>query len=731
MTGRESTYRADIDGIRALAVALVVANHAWARPSGGYVGVDVFFVISGYLITRGLVREQAANGGVGLARFFLRRAARLLPAAVLVIVVTAAACALLYFPVTSVPLLLQGAASLLSVENWALVRAGSSYLDPSGGVSPFQHFWSLSVEEQFYVCWPWLLVGAWWIGRRRPRKWAPHAVVLGVALAAVALSLLASVLMTEAAPNAAYFLPFTRAWEFGVGALVVGAGALDVGRARLPAAPAVVRPLLRPLLRGIGAVAIVGSAMLLGPATPYPGLAAVLPVAGAAALILAGDRTPGWDPVGRILTAPVVRYVGRLSYALYLWHAPVLLLAAAVCGTSPWVVLLSVIASAALAMLTHHLVENPARRAMVWRRAADAATARRRWTRTLGFACTVGLLGTLSLAQWHGPAPTADAMGPRPRTTAAPSAFPSASGLAAALRLGAESTSWGTTSQALSALTLPRAEQMDCLRHPSDVMTESRTVATTAVEAAAASVTECSTGHADGPRALVLGDSIAMSWMPGVIGALAPDGWQVSGLGLESCPAAGVSVAERRGRPAFPAACREARRSDVAAALALRPDLVILSSAEGSLHRLTSGSRGKNAGTEWQQGLRTVLADLGTLGIPIVVLGNPPEGVSPTACATRLNGPASCLSTPSAEWRTKAAAERAAVREARASGLRATYVEVEAWFCDDRERCPLVADGELIRVDIGHLTQGYAQRLATVLRSSLPPEVLALGRSAR
>src|SRR6478609_3670137 len=144
-------FRPDIEGLRALAIVLVLGDHAWGWPAGGFVGVDVFFVLSGYLITRGLLREQEREGRVSLSRFYVRRVARLLPAAALVIGVTAAACFAVYFPITAVPYLFQAVSSLFWVQNWSLIREGADYLNPSGAVSPFQHFWSLSVEEQFYA----------------------------------------------------------------------------------------------------------------------------------------------------------------------------------------------------------------------------------------------------------------------------------------------------------------------------------------------------------------------------------------------------------------------------------------------------------------------------------------------------------------------------------------------------------------------------------------------------
>ncbi|ODA90800.1 hypothetical protein ATY41_08440 [Leifsonia xyli subsp. xyli] len=355
-------FRPDIEGLRALAVLVVVANHAWRFPTGGYVGVDIFFVISGYLITRALLREKEYKGAISLGRFYTRRFARLAPAAIATIAVTVAMSNLLFFGVTNASWNQQAFTSLLWVQNWNLVHARTVYLDANASVSLFQHFWSLSVEEQFYAFWPWVLILAWaavavWaaVAKRRP----PHlrSTVLVVGVLGFAASLAFSIWLTDSRPASAYFATPTRVWEFAAG-VIAAAGFAGVSR-RVPAKA----------LRAAGLAAILISAVLFDTTTPFPGAAALLPVLGTVVVIVAAERAATDRDYGRVLTLAPVRYIGRISYSLYLWHAPVIVFAAALFPGEGFVHgLLCVAASVAIAALSYYVIEQPAWQAAVWKR---------------------------------------------------------------------------------------------------------------------------------------------------------------------------------------------------------------------------------------------------------------------------------------------------------------------------------------------------------------------------
>ena len=294
---RQTGIRPEIQALRALAVGLVVVYHLWpdAVP-GGFIGVDVFFVISGFLITALLLREIERTGAVSLSAFWARRARRILPAAL----VTVFACGLVMAAVVPMSLwpqwLDEMRASTLYVQNWQLASDAVDYFAIAEHTpSPVQHFWSLSVEEQFYLLWPVVLLAT---ARNR------RALVGGMAVLTV-LSLAYSLFATATNPAAAYFVTPARAWEFGAGGLLAAAGAAS-------------RP--SRLLCFAGLTAIVAGAFAFSVATPFPGWAALVPVLGAMAVIRAGAAS-------RALAVRPLQFLGDISYSLYLWHWPLIVLA--------------------------------------------------------------------------------------------------------------------------------------------------------------------------------------------------------------------------------------------------------------------------------------------------------------------------------------------------------------------------------------------------------------------
>jgi len=309
-------WRPEIQALRALAVSLVIAAHLWPDlVPGGYVGVDVFFAVSGFLITSLLVEEVVGSGGISLTGFWARRARRILPAALVTLGVTAIATLLVVPSHRWGPFLTEIATSATYVENWRLAHTAVDYFAQSDGVSPVQHYWSLSVEEQFYLVWPLLLAGALAATRGRPPR--TRVGVLAIAMGVVtAASLFYAIVHTAADPRPAYFVTPTRAWEFGLGGLAaLGLGA-SIGR--MPA-------LARVLISWGGLAAILVAGFAFGPGTPFPGVAALLPVLGTLAVIRAGTPVHRLAPTKLFAWRPI-QSTGDLSYSLYLWHWPLLVL---------------------------------------------------------------------------------------------------------------------------------------------------------------------------------------------------------------------------------------------------------------------------------------------------------------------------------------------------------------------------------------------------------------------
>jgi peptidoglycan/LPS O-acetylase OafA/YrhL len=342
------SFRPDIQGLRALAVAMVVIYHLY--PSllpGGFVGVDVFFVISGFLITGHLWRGFRRTGTVALLDFWGRRARRLLPAAVVVLLVTWLVSRLVLPAARLADTAVQIRASALYFQNWQLAHDAIDYLTAEDPASPVQHFWSLSVEEQFYILWPLLFLAAGFVARRRGDR-SGRVVIAGLTSAVVAGSLVYSVIETRVDPKAAYFVTTTRMWELGMGGLL----------ALLPIRPS--RWLARQGWLGwAGLATVIASPFVLRGTTAFPGVVALLPVMGAVLLIAGGSAAATRGPA-RLLSARLMVFLGGISYALYLWHWPVIDLWSAWRGKEPG--LLSgpaiVVLSVLLAWLTKVVIED-------------------------------------------------------------------------------------------------------------------------------------------------------------------------------------------------------------------------------------------------------------------------------------------------------------------------------------------------------------------------------------
>jgi peptidoglycan/LPS O-acetylase OafA/YrhL len=304
-----TSFRADVEGLRAVAIAIVVLAHArLGLGAGGYVGVDVFFVISGFLITRLLVGELDRSGRVSVARFYARRVKRLMPQALSVIAAVVVAAWLLLSPLEADVVAHDVVAAGAYAMNWHLSAEATDYFHSGEAARPLDHLCSLAVEEQLYVVWPWLLLALAWVSRR----------ALPVAIAVIASASFAyAVASVHAAPEAAYYSAFGRAWELGLGALLA-----------------------------------VAPARRIGPAAAWLGLAA----------IAAG-------PPLRLLTSAPMRWLGRVSYAWYVWHWPVLVFAGAPSAGGRALVALG---SLLPAWLSYRWIETPLRHSTLH--------ARRPWT---------------------------------------------------------------------------------------------------------------------------------------------------------------------------------------------------------------------------------------------------------------------------------------------------------------------------------------------------------------
>lgn len=361
MRNAVSFRRLDIQGLRAIAILMVVAFHAGLPIPGGFVGVDVFFVISGYVITGMLQREQASGSRIRLRRFFARRYKRLTPALALVVSVTMLLAIALLSPLGAQQVAAKtGIGAMLLAANVVIARTTGGYFDAPADLNPLLNTWSLSVEEQFDLVFPLILAVAWWASRRRYLAASPVIVVSTIAVISFVVTLATSgggsmnslPITFDWLPSEAvgFYGPVSRAWEFAVGAILV------LLRTRDP------RQSTATFSAVLGLAMIIGSMWLISELTPGPGARNLLPVFGTALLLYAGATT---NPVSKALACRPLTSLGNVSYSWYLWHWPLIVFALLLFPSYPWAAPIAAMISIAPAVLSFRFLEEPIRTAVL------------------------------------------------------------------------------------------------------------------------------------------------------------------------------------------------------------------------------------------------------------------------------------------------------------------------------------------------------------------------------
>ncbi|OBB82604.1 acyltransferase family protein [Mycobacterium sp. 852002-30065_SCH5024008] len=698
---KRTGFRPDIEGLRAVAVIAVVLYHAGIPGvTGGYIGVDVFFVISGFLITGLLVREVNDTNTVALERFYAARARRLLPAAAVVGVVTAIGAAAVLPPLQARSVFLDGIASALYVGNYRFATQGTDYLT-THLASPFQHYWSLGVEEQFYLVWPVLIIGTAWLVRRVPalRGAAPYAVVLGVVGAA---SLAAAVLWTRTSPPWAFFSLPTRAWELAAGGLV----ALSIRHWRHLS-------LLTASIAGWGGLALILlTCTQLDARTPYPGTAALLPVLGTALVIGGGSVTRGLG-AGRLLCRPAMRAIGRISYSWYLWHWPVLLLMPALLGEPAGLParLTATAVSAGLAIITLHLVENPGRFAAALRRSAKASLAVAGAASAAAACACVLLLNVMPVPVGHGmAAPRANILAVPP--TAAPNVSPQE---AAVRDVFAQARAAVAASANLKAV--PANLDPPLAKAPADK-------AAVFVNGCVRSwrevgQNECATGDFASPTTVALiGDSHAAMWDPAFQLVAEQRHWRLETLAKVTCPLQDLHIlSPYLGREYTE--CEQWRGQIKGRLAAEHPRLVVVDMSR----RYGADFSFNSYDPAWTDTLGRTVAQLRSTGAAVLILGPAPDPHSsvPTCLSAHLDDAGACAPARSAAVDDDGIAAERAVTTAGGG----QYADLTDLFCTP-DRCPTIVGNTLVFRDDNHVTTECAQLLAPVM-GALADRALAGG----
>ncbi|WP_229940324.1 acyltransferase family protein [Plantibacter cousiniae (nom. nud.)] len=690
-----SSFRPDIQGLRAFAVVVVILDHLFAWPSGGFLGVDVFFVISGFIISSLLLRQIDKHGRIDFRGFYRKRAKRILPASTLVLTVTVLASFLIYNVSKAQGVLTDGIASLFFVANWRFASTGTDYW-AAEGTSPLQHYWSLGVEEQFYFVWPVILTAVALvtaaIGTRSRR------VVIGVTLSLLVLASLGWALFETATNGAwAYFSTATRAWELGFGALIAVCAPLLV---RIPS-------VMRPYLAWLGILTMIAGVALLNSESPIPAPGALVPVLGTALVIAAG--TGGRAAFLWPLTNRVTRYVGDISYSLYLWHFPLIVLLAPLFDDPIKYSVIVLILTVALSVTSYHFVENPLRtsgwlepaarkRQLKAERRAARDETRQRWTYGLFGAIATYALISVTILIW--PAQPATSAEPRvisfgepvATSTAATEAMPAQADLGARIDAALAASEWPELTPSIATILTdgaPIEDSAGC----------SRTVV--------ADPTSCAFPNEGATKeAVVLGDSTGITLLPLVREGLGGD-YNVRGLTMAACVPFDVSTTFDDANDA--SACEQHRAAALTEITAQSPDVVFITAMYGYINSLASGATGSAAELEWRQGTESLVAQLQASGAQVVIVSSPPLGKALTDCATNFSSPRDCVAEITSTYDDVNSIYRSVAQTAGAD-----YIDTKSWFCSDDGLCPSFVDGVAVKRDKVHTTPQYSALLVPV-----------------
>jgi len=671
------SFRPDIEGLRAIAVLLVVLGHAGVPfLKGGYVGVDVFFVISGFLITSLLLRELARTGSISIRRFYARRAIRLLPASAVVIVATVTAAWFWLPPTRFTSILTDAMTSSFYAINYRLAVQGTDYLASDEEPSPLQHFWSLAVEEQYYIVWPVLLLLIGMAMRRRDRLTTRPIALALVVLAGASFYLCLA--QTGTSAPWAYFGIHTRAWELALGALLA---VFATHAARIPSA-------LTGPLGGVGIAAIFTAAVTFDEATAFPGYLALLPVLGTVLVIAAGCADRG-SRLRAVLSVRPMQLIGKLSYGWYLWHWPILMIGPHALGVEPSLPmnLGLVLLGLGVSVVSYRLIENPVRHQRVltskpWRGIG------------LGMALSSVVVALSLLAGLVAPSTT----GTGEETEIAVEELTEVD-LAEALAAA------GTVDDVPVNLTpsllevgadLPATYPDRCHLDFDEVSTEA----------------DCRYGEPDGDQTMVLfGDSHAAHWFPALDSLATEQGWELISLTKSACPASNVVTYSTMFKRDYDE-CTQWRDDSLELIGDLEPDIVVMATSDAS-----SPVDEEDNDQVWVDGFVDSFDSVAGEDTELFYLADTPnfEEKVPDCVAVNLDNVSRCNTDPGTAVLEPERREQ--VTEA-LDEEDVTIVDPLPWFCV-ADTCPVVVGNILIYRDSHHMTSTYAEFISPLLGEAL------------
>lgn len=677
-----STRIKDIEGLRAIAVVSVLLYHAGLGFPGGYVGVDVFFVLSGFLITGLLIAERETRDERTLLQFWARRARRLLPAASLVITATLVSAIFLLDPLSRKRLAEDAIAASGFVANIHFGRVGADYFAANQDHSALQHWWSLAVEEQFYVVWPIAIALLWKLIPRR----------LGVAVLSTCVcivSLTIGIVLTDQGSTWAYFGLHSRAWELAVGAALAAVYPLIAG----------VR-LVRGALGWVGVGAIGLALFTFNDATAFPGTAALLPVCGTAAVLISIGSPYG---PGRMLSVSVMQWFGLRSYSLYLWHWPILILIDAKWGPIEWwgrgaALLFAIVLSAA----TYTWVENPIRQSPRLIRSPSMSLA-------LGGAL---VLASVAVAGAVGSSSSVRQTGITAETVPSIETSPTTSMPSSRAQWLAEVT------KAITTTLQPAIEQSLLLTSVPD---NPRPTITEAPEDKASIYTDqclatfrmrenppCKFGNNNSATKVVLfGDSHAAQFFTPLQKASMEEDWSLVSLTKMGCPAADIAV-PHGDSPTYPE-CEDWRRNTIDRIVKSDADLVVIVNYSYP----TRDKKRSYGPRDWAEGNRRTIAPIISSGKKVLLLSDTPTPFVdiPKCLAKNTTRISACVKARG----TTVNQGRVRLEREMAESIGAMYYETSDLVCGP-QKCPPVIGDMVVYMDNNHLTNTYSESLAPYLK---------------
>lgn len=697
--GRSKTFRPDIQGLRAFAVLAVVFEHLTGRPQGGFVGVDIFFVISGFLITGILAREFSRSGTISFGGFYRRRVKRIFPAATLTLVASVVIGALLLTHEKATATFWDAVAAFFFVSNWRFAATGTDYFAGGGLPSPVQQFWSLSVEEQFYFVWPWVMLGVLALGTTFLRKSRNEALRLafGVLVTIVVLSFILAVVESATTATVAYFSSLTRAWELGVG------GAIALMAHKFEHIP----PVLRVFIAWLGVAGLVFSVLFVSSSQLFPGPGAAWPVLATALVIVASIGTPA--RFNFLLVNPVARFFGDISYSLYLWHFPtIIFLAVIIPSQGHAYMVIALLVSVALATTMYYSFERPLHKSP-WLDRYESPKSKRDawqawWRRDKTSIIAWGSAGMIIVAAvGAGSAGYVTVSTNAQRSLIAEVVAAQSTAEAAFAELDGTQLLAGqriseNLRQALHATTWPAlSPSID------EVMTDGKVGLRGCHPSVPSDPSTCAFGNPAAEQLIVYGDSLGITLLPTVIGAFGDD-YFIRGLTRAACPMIplAVSYADSTTREG----CETQQAASIKYINATHPKAVFIIENYEWANRLVSAATGAALQREWTDAAEAFTISIATSGASVIFVTPPSMGKQIVDCATALSLPADCVSHVDATWPL--------LRDAESTVDGAQLVDTLHWYCTDAGYCPAFSAGIITKRDYVHPTVQYAESVNVV-----------------